>query len=221
MKKSVLAIMLMLCFCAHAAQKAYVTDRLEVQMRSGQSPQHKTLKTLVSGTPVNVIGNDANAGYTHVALDSGEEGWVLTRYLTAQPVARIQLEEALRKAAEINEENQALKAELTALKGGKDSADQASQDLTAETDRLNSELIAIRQASADALKIQAQRDQLQQQVIDLERELESIKRERKVFDENNKRDWFLVGAGVLCGGILLGLILPQLSWRKKSSWDSF
>lgn len=220
-KKSVLATLLLLSFYAHAAQKAYVTDRLEVQLRSGQSLQHKILKMLPSGTSLTVTETDAAAGYSHVVLDSGEDGWVLTRYLSAQPVARTQIDETVKKLDELTEENKALKAELTAFKSGKNSAEKASEDLNAETERLRSELISIRQASANALQIQAERDQLQEKVINLERELDTTKRERQALDVNNKQDWFLIGAGVLFGGILLGLFLPRLSWRKKSSWNSF
>jgi SH3 domain protein len=35
---------------------------------------------------------------------------------------------------------------------------------------------------------------------------------------NTQRDWFLIGAGVLFGGILLGLILPRLKLRRRSGW---
>jgi SH3 domain protein len=31
----------------------------------------------------------------------------------------------------------------------------------------------------------------------------------------------MVGAGVVLIGILAGLIIPRIRWRKKSSWDTF
>jgi SH3 domain protein len=206
--KCVLAILLtLLSLCTQAAQKAYVTDRLEVQMRSGQSLQHKILKMLPSGTTLTVLSSDETTGYSHVALDSGEQGWVLTRYLSGQPVARAQLDECL--AA-----NKSFSSELAELKGAKETAEKAGHEM-------NTELIAIRQASANALQIQAERDQLQEKVINLERELEMTRREKQALDDSNKQDWFLIGAGVLSGGILLGLLLPRLSLRKRSSWNSF
>ncbi|HUL11872.1 MAG TPA: TIGR04211 family SH3 domain-containing protein [Methylococcaceae bacterium] len=208
MKKCVPAIiMLMMSLCAQAVQQAYVTDKLEVQMRSGRSLQHKILKMLPSGTPLTALETDENTGYTRVTLESGEQGWVLTRYLTTEPVGRMQLEQ-------LGEENKALKNELAALKIAKDSAEKSGRDM-------NTELIAIRHASANAIQIQAERDQLQEKVIDLERELETTRREKQALDDDIKQDWFLIGAGVLFGGMLLGLILPRLSWRKRDSWNSF
>lgn len=222
MKKSVLALLLILgCVHAHAGQRAYVSDRLEVQMRSGPSLQHKIVKMLTSGAALNVIEVDETNGYSLVSLESGEQGWILSRYLTGQPSAREQIEENARKLNGFSEENKALKAELAALKAGKENAEKTGEELNAETQRLNTEVIAIRQASANALQIQAERDQLQEKVIGLERDLEKARREMQAQNADVKQDWFLIGAGVLIGGIALGLILPRLSWRKRSSWNSF
>ncbi|NJD05784.1 MAG: TIGR04211 family SH3 domain-containing protein, partial [Methylococcaceae bacterium] len=69
--------------------------------------------------------------------------------------------------------------------------------------------------------IQAERDQLQETVINLQRDLESLKRAKQAQEADVRQNWFMIGAGVLFSGVLLGLILPRMSWRKRSSWDSF
>jgi len=38
--------------------------------------------------------------------------------------------------------------------------------------------------------------------------------------DRSEREWFVRGAGVVIVGILIGLIVPRLKLRKKSSWDS-
>lgn len=196
-----------------AAETGYVTDRLEVPLRAGQGSQHKTVKLLPSGTALTILDQNGKTGFSRVKLDSGEEGWLPTRFLSAEPVARIQLEAVL-------EENRRLKAELAASRpgangGGGPSAPQA------EIERLKTELIAVRQASANVLQIQDERDRLQERVIQMERELETTRREKNALAGDYRQNWFLIGAGVLFGGILLGVFLPRLSWRKKSHWDSF
>jgi SH3 domain protein len=220
-RNSIFGCLCLLVAVAHGAERAYVTDRLEVQMRSGGSLQHKILKMVPSGTGLTVLEEDGASGYTHVALDSGDEGWILSRYLTSQPVARSQMDEYTRKFNSLQEENKTLKDELAALRAGKDAADKTAQESTGEANRLNTELIAIRQASANAIQIQAERDQLQETVINLQRDLESLRREKHAQEADIRQNWFLIGASVLFGGMLLGLILPRLSWRKRSSWDSF
>lgn len=195
-------------------KRAYITDRMETQLRTGQSAQHRIVKILPTGTPVTVLSERQDTGYSLVRLDDGEDGWVLTRFLSNEPAARDQFQP-------VQEENQRLKQELAALKSGKDGAEQSARQKQTEVERLNTELIAIRQASANVLQIQAERDRLQEHVIHLERDLESIRREKTALDGDYRQNWFLIGAGVLFGGIVLGLILPKISWRKKTSWDSF
>ena len=221
MRYRIFGVLCLLATAAAAEQRAYVTDKLEVQMRSGQSLQHKIIKMVPSGTAVTVLEDDGAAGYTRVALESGDEGWILSRYLTTQPVARVQMEDAIRKAAELTEANKKLKDDLAALHSGKQASDKSAQESSEETTRLNTELIAIRQASANAIQIQAERDQLQETVINLQRDLESLKRAKQAQEADIRQNWFMIGAGVLFGGMLLGLVLPRLSWRKRSSWDSF
>lgn len=217
-----MAILLLLpCLLAHAGSLAWITDKLEVQLRSGSGNQYKIIKSLPSGTELTVAEDSETNGYTRVTLESGEEGWVSTRYLSLSPIARGDMEENSKKLANLREENQRLKSDLVALKSSKETAEKSSQELKAETARLNSEVTAIRQASANVLQIQNERDQLTQEKVTLESELETLKREKQAMDSRDKQDWFMIGAGVLFGGIVLGLILPRLSWRKKSSWDSF
>ncbi len=205
----------------HAAEKAYVTDRLEVQMRRGQSLQHKIIKMVPSGTELSVLETNPQTGYSLVRLATGEEGWILSRYLSEQPIAINQLDEITKKLDAALEENKRLKTELATVRSGKQSTDKTALQLQEETARLNTELMAIRQASANAIQIQAERDALRESVVNLERELDALRREKQALDEDHRQDWFMIGAGVLLGGILLGVILPRLSWRKKSRWSSF
>lgn len=215
LKTSLLALLLLSPLAAWAGGPAWITDKLDVQMRSGPGNQYRVTKSLPAGTGFQV-SKESN-GYSHVKLESGEEGWVLTRYLSQTPVSSA--EESAKKLAALADENQRLKTELSVLKSG--SADKSGQALDAETSRLNSEVIAIKQASANVLQIQNERDQLTQEKANLESQLETLKREKQALDASGKQDWFMIGAGVLFGGILLGLLLPRLNWRKKSSWDSF
>ncbi len=46
--------------------------------------------------------------------------------------------------------------------------------------------------------------------------------EQKEIKNQTKQHWFMIGAAVLGGGILIGLTLPHLTLRRrKSRWGSF
>ncbi|MCI0653708.1 MAG: TIGR04211 family SH3 domain-containing protein [Methylococcaceae bacterium] len=209
-------------FGVQAAKTVYVTDELEILLRSGQGSQYRIVSSLESGTPLTVLKNDRGDGWTHVKTEDKKTGWVLTRFLTESPTARAQLETAARNLDSVRQENQQIKEELSALKGNNQNTATENDALLKEKNRLIQEVTAIRQASSEAVQIMEERDQLQERVINLERDLQNVKRENQTLSDSTAQDWFLIGAGVLLGGILLGLILPKLSWRRKSrSWDSF
>ncbi len=93
--------------------------------------------------------------------------------------------------------------------------------MRADLRRVQAELVALRQASANVLQIQAERDNLQEQLIRIERELVTIRRAKAGLEEDNRQTWFLSGAGVLLAGIAVGLILSRLSQRRRNGWDSY
>ena len=214
--RSVRCVLAVLVLCLPLAangepKQGFITDQVEVELRAGQGSRYKLVKRVGSGTSLTVLGENRKTGYSSVKLDSGEQGWILTKYLSDEPPAQFVLNQA---QAEIRK----LKAELVAARAVQNGGDRTTQG--AEIKRLNTELIAVRQASASALRIQQQRDQLQEKVIDLESDLETVRREKNALG-GDSQDWFLLGAGVLFAGILLGLLLPKLGWRKRSHWDSF
>ena len=97
-----------------------------------------------------------------------------------------------------------------------------TEALKTEKTHLIRELTSIRHASSKAIQIQKERNQLQERIINLERDMQTVSHEKQTLEESTSQDWFLIGAGVLLGGIILGLILPRIRWRRRtSSWDSF
>ena len=81
----------LLALAAHA-QTRYVSDKLGVELRRGPSTEYLILRSLEAGTALEVLEQDAGAGYSRVRVaDQGVEGWILTRFLTTEPIARERL----------------------------------------------------------------------------------------------------------------------------------
>jgi SH3 domain protein len=70
-------------FFAAAAQEMYVTDRLEITLRSGPGVDFKILAMIPSGTALTRL-EEANR-WARVQTADGTEGWVVTRYLSSEP----------------------------------------------------------------------------------------------------------------------------------------
>jgi SH3 domain protein len=59
---------------------------------------------------------------------------------------------------------------------------------------------------------------LQQRVIALEREVDELTANNARLAGRNNQNWFVVGAAVLLGGIVIGLVAPSLRRKRRSDW---
>ena len=138
-----------------AAQTAYVSDQLQITMRTGPALKNKITKMLNSGDSVEIIQENPN-GYTEVKTADGRTGWVLKRYLMDSPSARTRLEE-------LQDREQALQAqqlEIDTLRAKAGSSAEYAQSLELTITDLKSELTKVRQVAADTLAINEQNQAL-------------------------------------------------------------
>jgi len=202
------------------ADTRYVSDRLEIQMRTGKGTQFKILRMLPSGTPLQVLEVDHENGYSRVRTPSGMEGWVLNRYLMRGQAARDRLASAEKQLAQLELENRKLKTSLAELQKVKGDTDQERNALHKKNSQISQELEEIRRTASSALALDAENKDLRSKIIAYERQLQTLKQENEGLKDRTARDWFMVGTGVVLLGILIGLIIPRIRWRKKSSWDT-
>jgi len=204
------------------AKTVYVTDSIKYTLRSSENNRSKILKMLPSGTVLTIVSENAGSGYTKVRTKSGIEGFVLTRHTQNKPISLWYLNKANKKMATLQKEFNLAKQELNQLVGNNDQTLSSNQSLSIERDNLSKELNDLRQTAANAVQLKHQRDQLQERVISVERELQQIKRQNQTLEDSANQDWFLYGGILSLFGVILGFILPKLSWRRKTSnWDTF
>jgi SH3 domain protein len=203
---------------AAQAQTRYVTDQFEINLRTGTSDAHAILRLLPTGTPLEVLESDAASGYTRVRTGRGIEGWVLSRYLVDEPPARDRLEALQARAQAAESQAREHGAALEALAVARDEALGRVGGLEQENARLERELNDVRQASANVLAIDERNRALTQRVGEIEAELAAARSDNERLAGRANRDWFVAGAGVVGFGVLLGLLLPRLRLRRKSTW---
>jgi SH3 domain protein len=216
-KTSLFLAGLLLPILVHAQNTKYVSDELIITMRSGQGSQYQILKTLPSGTRLEVL-EASESGYTKVRNAEGVEGWVLSRYLSPEPIAKEKLAVAQRRLKRLKDQNSTLKQELASLKNSQRELESERTALLSKSKTTDAELERLNQVAAQPILLDNQNRQLKQQNVSLEKELQLLQQENQSLKDRSQREWFIAGAGVLLGGMLLGLIVPKLRWRKKSSW---
>lgn len=196
------------------AETRYVDDVLKITLRTGQGTTHKILRSLESGTPLEII-EDAGE-YTQVRTSDGLEGWVLSQYLSKSPIARDRLVRAEKRISRLNAEKQQLENTLAELRKEKGTVEKEQQNLTVETAKLSDELAHLRKVAERPIELDRENNDLKQRLQTMQREIEQLKSDNTRLQDRTQRDWFITGAGVLFGGILLGLLLPMFRRKKKS-----
>lgn len=206
---------------AALAESAWVSDQFEVMLRTGPSTSNAIQLQVDSGTELEILGEDAEAGYTQVRTRGGTEGWVLTRYLMNEPSAREQLITLTQQLTDATSDSSGLGSQLSALRGEFDNATRQIRELEQEKTSLQQQLDEITEKAADTLAIDRQNQNLQQQLTDAEIKVSLLEQENEDLSGQTNRNWFITGALVLFGGVLVGLVLPRMKFQRRSRYDSF
>lgn len=207
------------CSTSAYAKTVYVTDNLDLPLRSEESNKGKIINLLPTGTPLTVLKENSKTGFSRVQLQNGMQGFIATRNTMPEPPNRSQLEASTKNSTSLLAENNALKEELAKVKANIAPGSTLEQSLAAERDRLDRELIELKRTISNQIQIKDERDKLQEDVVNVKRELEQLKLENNTLKDGASQDWFLYGGMLSLAGVFLGFILPKLAWRRKSGWD--
>jgi SH3 domain protein len=201
------------------AQTVWVSDQFEITLRTGPSTTNAIELMLGSGTRLEVLERDADSGYSRVRTAAGTEGWVLTRYLMGEPPAREQLETLTSQLTDANSQGSSMTAQLQAIRTEQQNATRQIRELQTERDRLQSELEEVTRVSANVLSIDSQNKNLREQLADAEIKVGILEEENESLRSQEDRKWFIIGALVLSIGIIVGLVLPRIKFRRRSRYD--
>ncbi|MDH3392017.1 MAG: TIGR04211 family SH3 domain-containing protein [Desulfobulbaceae bacterium] len=210
------------------ADTRYVGDQLIVTLRLGESTKHKILKTLKTGTPVEVLQEGET--YMKVRTSDGTEGYVLRQYISSNPpksqrIDKLEIEKnALQK--KINELQNAKITLEKQLNGIQEKYKSEFSELTTKSSEIeqnfekvsNSERLITEKyntlvaQSENVVAIAQERDQLLQKNNKLTTGMKMLQEKNEKFADSRMIKWFLAGGGVF----FFGWITGRISRKKRS-----
>ena len=203
-----------------AVEKRYVSDKLWLQLRSGPSGEFRILKALPSGEHLIYHEQTEDKNYTKVTTDKGVEGWVLTRYLENEPVAKEKLILSQRELAKVKAELETLKQQTETLSAEKSSLSGDHSSLIREKKSLEKKLKRITDISANALQLDSKNTLLTKRNKELEILVETLTADNTRLKDNKERTYLILGGGLIIFGIVLGLAIPAMrGGRKSAGWS--
>jgi len=196
-------------------QAEYVSDDLSVELRSGSSTEYRIINFLKGGSSFEVV--ETSDKFTKVRTANGTEGWISNQYVVSEPGARSKLKDAEARIEKL----QANLDEATAGSGNVfkklETAEADITTLTTSLEEARADLARVRAASAGAVEAADKLKSLEELNARLRNELRDLAADRERLAANLEERWLLIGAGLLFGGLLLGVIIK--SRPRRSAWS--
>lgn len=202
------------------AETRYITDVVYVPMRAGPGNQYRIVhQGLRTGLRMKVLEVDAGNGFSKVVTDGGLEGFVRTQYLLTQEPARERLPKELERIKTLTDENSQLKADLGEREKEVVSVQSSLSEVSDQLDEKTSEFIALREATADPQALERRNKQLMEENLQLKNRIQVVEADNAQLLRDDSIRWYLYGGGTIIIGILFGLFLPMVRFKKKVSSD--
>ncbi|HEU4652965.1 MAG TPA: TIGR04211 family SH3 domain-containing protein [Steroidobacteraceae bacterium] len=211
-----LALGFFLAFGVDAAT-LYVSDQLSIPLRRGPSIEYKIINAgLQSGTPLEVLQKNDEAGFTQVRTPNGTEGWVPSQYLVSEPSARDRLAAATKRVDALEAELKTLRSNFQEQRSARSEAEKSSTDLSKQTEKLQSELAELRRVSGNAITNYEENKRLKTENQSLQSQVSQLSSRVRELERNTMLRWLLAGGGLVLLGLLLGAWIK--SRPKRSNW---
>lgn len=212
------------------ADTRYVSDQLIITLRAAPDADSAVLTTLKTDSPLEVLEDDGR--FLKVRTESGQEGYVLSQYVTSDLPKSQQLAQLTKERDALQQKVKRLESDQGATSNQLEQAHReqeaqakelqaklaaTEQELTATKRQLaavTSKYEALQQDAKDVVKTANERDRLQQQQQTLNTELARLREENNTLLRTGMIQWFLAGGGVF----FIGWVAGKLSRKKRRSF---
>ena len=210
---SLLLALMLLTLRVSAESYVYITDQLDLPIRSDKSFGNNIIRLLPSGTELSLLQSTED-GWAQIQFDD-TIGWIKSFYLSPDPAAREKLKKLTRTdnankllISKLSGEKEELESQLSTVK-------QENTDLIVQSSKSQAEKEHIEQIYQDALKLEHENEKLIQEKLQLKAELQLSVNNTQIQKDTSSRNWFIVGAIVLFFGMMIGFIVPGLLNRRR------
>ena len=193
----------------------YITDKLQVPLRSGYTLKHRILKMLKVGKKVVLIEKNKN-GWSKVTIDN-LEGWVLSRYLTKENPPRTLLADIEKKFSSLNIKYVNKSKKLEEIRENNENLNRTLTEITVDRNKIKEELRRNKLLYERAINLDTENIELKQKILSLNNDIILLKQLSSTDSERNKQILFIIGGIMVALSIITGIILSKIFlYRKKN-----
>lgn len=201
-------------------ERHYISDILLVPLRTGPTIQHRIINAgLRSGTEVVLLESDPESQWSRIRAGE-QEGWVPTRHLIDQPIARDRLDELEAELESMRQQYAALQQRSVEAEQGISGVSSEVSAIRAERDAALQELTRLNQLAGTEVALDRRNEELLAQNRTLQAEKEQLASINASLERDTTQWRMIIGGGLVLIGLLMGLIFPGLARRRRNDgWN--
>jgi SH3 domain protein len=206
--KWLLAVMLSLPLVAFA-ETAYITEKLEIPVRSGESRDYRIIRYLQAGAQVEIL-ETYESGYTKIKDERGREGFVLGRYLVDRAPSFVIAGRLEAEVAKQKETIKRLQQDIKALTSQNESSGESVKVIKEQLAKKEAELNEFLATAGDSITLRNRLVALETERQVLLADNETLRAEKLAAGDDSSKSWFALGALTLAAGWFVGLLMPRV-----------
>lgn len=199
-----------------AGEIRYITDLIYTPIRTGPGGDYRIVnKGLPSGTQITYFGTTEDGVWAEVETRGGTRGYLRAQYLQVESPRANQvnaLEDELESAqARVSELTAQLDASMDELTTSNEDRGTTARDLEAT----KQELAEIKRISANAIQLDRLTNELTSKLEDANAQNDLLKLEKARLEDRIESREFRNGIFAVLAGILIALVIPRLTVKRR------
>lgn len=199
-----------------AGEIRYITDLIYTPIRTGPGGDYRIVnKGLPSGTQITYFGTTQDGVWAEVETRGGTRGYLRAQYLQVESPRANQvnaLEDELESAqARVSELTAQLDASMDELTTSNEDRGTTARDLEAT----KQELAEIKRISANAIQLDRLTNELTSKLEDANAQNDLLKLEKARLEDRIESREFRNGIFAVLAGILIALVIPRLTVKRR------
>ena len=191
------------------AETAYITEKLEIPVRSGESREYRIIRYLQAGAQVEML-QTYESGYTKIRDERGREGFVLGRYLVDRAPSFVIAGRLETEVAKQRETIKRLEQDIEALTAQNKSSNESVKMVKDQLAEKEVELKEFLAAAGDSITLRNRLVALETERQVLLADNETLRAEKLAARDDSFKSWFALGAITLAVGWFVGLLMPRV-----------
>ncbi|SME97873.1 TIGR04211 family SH3 domain-containing protein [Pseudobacteriovorax antillogorgiicola] len=196
----------------------YVSDTLYIPLKTQSKNAGRVIRHLKSGTAVTIVERDkSDSDFAKIRLvgQDSTEGWVKTRYLEDEPIAKYKLSQLESKFEKLQSQQEPLKDTVEELKAKLKLAISENKQLKGKESNLEARLDDIKNISSNSIELFEANKRLKAEKDKLAQDVQELRRENVRLQSNQRNEGIKLGLFAISLGGLAGFMLPYVKPRGR------